>query len=269
MANRQGDFIWYELMTTDPEGAKAFYDAVAGWDIDAESATPGDMDYRMIKRSDGGFAGGMLALSEDMRAGGARPAWLGYVHVADVDEAVAAIERNGGATRMPATTMEGVGRMAMVADPQGAPIYVMAPTPPADDAEATSDVFSVDRPGHVRWNELATCDAEAATAFYTSQFGWTQEGGMEMGAMGRYRFLMQNGTGIGAIMPKPEAMPVSAWTYYIGVDDIDRARQAVEEGGGRVISGPHEIPGGEFSLSGADPQSAAFGLVGPRKQGQA
>ena len=60
-------------------------------------------------------------------------------------------------------------------------------------------------------------------------------------------------------------MPLSAWTYYIGVDDIDRAVAAVTAGGGTIHHGPVEIPGGEYSLSGTDPQGAAFGLVGPRK----
>jgi len=34
MANHHGDFIWYELMTTDADGARAFYQAVVGWQIE-------------------------------------------------------------------------------------------------------------------------------------------------------------------------------------------------------------------------------------------
>ena len=48
----RGDFIWYELLTPDPQGSKVFYDSVVGWDIEPEPA--GEMDYRMIRRSDGG-----------------------------------------------------------------------------------------------------------------------------------------------------------------------------------------------------------------------
>jgi hypothetical protein len=69
---------------------------------------------------------------------------------------------------------------------------------------------------------------------------------------------------IGAVMPKMPQMPASMWSYYIGVDDIDRAAAAVSEGGGQILNGPMEIPGGEFALNGMDPQGAAFGLVGPR-----
>jgi len=73
------------------------------------------------------------------------------------------------------------------------------------------------------------------------------------------------GTTIGAVMPKPAQLPVSMWTYYIGVDDIDRALDAIKAGGGQVLNGPMEIPGGEFAVNAMDPQGASFGLVGPRK----
>src|SRR5206468_9111410 len=154
--------------------SKAFYDSVVGWNI----GEPVDefQGYRMIGRSDGKFAGGVLPLTDEMREHGARPTWLGYIGVDDVDAAVASIEQAGGRTLMPATDIPTVGRIAMVADPQGAPFYVMKPIPPANDPNAQSDVFSVDQPQHVRWNELATADQDAAIEFYTRQFGWTQEG---------------------------------------------------------------------------------------------
>ena len=43
-------------------------------------------------------------------------------------------------------------------------------------------------------------------------------------------------------------MPAPGWTFYIGVDDIDRAGAAVTSGGGRIFSGPVEVPGGEFAI---------------------
>ena len=71
MANKHGDFIWYELATPDPDASKAFYDDVVGWTI--EAAPSGPMDYRMIAAADG-LVGGVARLSPDMEAGGARPA---------------------------------------------------------------------------------------------------------------------------------------------------------------------------------------------------
>jgi uncharacterized protein len=262
-SNRQGDFIWYELITPDPVGAKAFYDAVVGWTVEPEPS--GEMDYRMIGRADGGNAGGVMRLTDDMASHGARPAWLGYLNVFDVDATVASIEGAGGKALMPAFDIPGIGRIALLADPQDAPFYVMKATPPSGQEDKVSDVFSVDQPQHVRWNELSTTDSDAAVAFYTGRFGWIQEGEMDMGEIGKYRFIQQGGVMIGAIMPKMPQILVSAWTYYIGVDDIGRATTAVRAGGGKITHGPQEIPGGEFSLNGIDPQGAAFGLVGPRK----
>jgi len=259
----QGHLIWYELMTPDAEASKAFYDEVVGWQIGEPVAE--FQGYRMIGRSDGGFNGGVLPLTDEMQQHGARPTWLGYVGVDDTDAAVASIEQAGGKTLMPATDISNVGRIAMVADPQGAPFYVMKPIPPEGRENEQSDVFSVDQPQHIRWNELATTDPEGAIAFYRQQFGWSQEGDMDMGEMGKYRFIQNRGTTIGAVMPKPAQLPVSMWTYYIGVDDIDRALDAIKAGGGQVLNGPMEIPGGEFAVNAMDPQGASFGLVGPRK----
>ncbi|GAA4032422.1 VOC family protein [Sphingomonas rosea] len=263
MANPAGSFIWYELMSPDPEGSKAFYDAVVGWDIEPKPA--GELDYRMIRRPDGGNAGGILRLDPAMAEHGARPMWIGYLAVDDVDASVEAAKADGATALMPPWSVPGVGRMAMIADPTGGIVYLMKPEPPAGQPDATSDVFSVDRPGHVRWNELTAADPARATDFYTRHFGWTQQGSMPMGPAGDYLFLQHGGVGIGAIMPfmHPQATP--RWTYYLGVDDIDRAMAAVKAGGGQVLNGPHQIPGGEYSLTGIDPQGAAFGLVGPRR----
>ncbi|MDP9085705.1 MAG: VOC family protein, partial [Pseudomonadota bacterium] len=123
MTNPHGSFIWYELMTPDPDAAKKFYDAVVGWNI--EPRPSGEMDYRMITIPGGNNAGGVLRLTEDMRAHGARPGWNGYIGVNDVDAMVSSVEHAGGKTLMPANDISGVGRIAMITDPQGAPIYIM------------------------------------------------------------------------------------------------------------------------------------------------
>ena len=264
MGNPAGSYIWYELMTPDPAGAKAFYDKVVGWDMGTESVAPG-IEYRMIKRSDGGNAGGVLTLTEDMIAKGAIPAWYGYIHTSNVDASVKAMTADGATVLMPPWDQPGVGRLAMVEDPTGAPFYLMDPLPPEGAADATSDVFSVDDAEHVRWNELSTTDQDRAIEFYTGHLGWTQEGSMPMGEFGDYEFVQCDGVGIGAIMRKMPQSPSSQWVYYVGVDDIDRAASAITDGGGSVVNGPMDIPGGEYALVGLDPQGAVFGLVGPRK----
>ncbi len=261
MANPSGSFIWYELMTTDPDGAAAFYGPVVGWRISAKAdPAAGGVDYRHITRADGGGNGGVLGLDAQMQQGGARPCWLGYLHVADVDEAVKAIVADGGKALMPAFDLA-VGRIAMVADPQGVPIYVMAPIPPAGAEDATSDVYSRWEEQHVSWNELYSPDLEAAKRFYSRHFNFEFNESLPMGPMGDYCFIDHGGETIGAMMQKPEQVPVGMWNFYIRVPAIDAAVAKVNELGGQVFNGPMEVPGGEWIINGMDPQGAPFSLV--------
>ena len=262
-ADTQGGPIWYELMTPDPAAVAAFYRTTLGWEIPAEGhPMPNGSAYREIKRTDGGFAGGVLTLTPSMASGGAHPGWLTYFNVDDVDASVRRAEGLGASVHMPPTTMEGVGRMAMLADPQGAPFYLMTPTPPPGNPDAKSDVFEPMKAGHCRWNELNTTDAAGALAFYTALFGWTAGMAMPMGPAGDYQFIEASGVPIGAISPcqgKP-----SAWLPIFGVADIVSARAAAAASGGTIVDDIQEIPGGEFALSCTDPSGAALGFVGPK-----
>lgn len=263
MANQHGDWIWYELSTPDADASSAFYGAILGWTVN----NPKDdgFDYREIQMGEA-FIGGMMQLTDEMTAGGAVPAWIGYVQVDNVDASVAAIEAAGGRTCMPARDMEGVGRFALMFDPQGALFYVMTPGNPPGMEDYNSTAFAKYAPlvGHCAWNELATSDPAGAIAFYGKLFGWTKDGEMDMGPMGKYEFLKSDAP-IGAVMPRMPEMPVSAWGFYFRVPDIDAAVAAVKANGGMILVEPMEIPGGEYSLNAMDPQGAAFGLVGPKK----
>ena len=128
MTTLQGSWIWYELMSSDPEGAKAFYDAVVGWNV--QTGHGGDTDYGFITNADGGMTGGLLRLTKDMADHGARPIWIGYLGVDDVDAFLPRLEAAGGKVLMPARDVPMAGRIAMVSDCCGAPFYVMTPTPP-------------------------------------------------------------------------------------------------------------------------------------------
>jgi predicted enzyme related to lactoylglutathione lyase len=255
----RGDFIWYELLTTDLAAAKTFYDAVVGWNIQDKSDFPND--YRMIGRSDGKFAGGAMQLNEEMKQHGARPTWLGYILVPDVDASVAAIQQQGGQIHLPPFDIPGIGRVAMVTDPQGAPFYIMKPLPPEGDPNAKSDVFDPKAEQRVGWNELSSSDPVAARRFYGEQFGWTSEQFMPMGDQGEYRFLEQNGVTIGAVAGSMNGRPPH-WRFYFRVPSIATAKESVEANGGKIVTGPMEVPGGDHILIGLDPQGAEFALVG-------
>jgi uncharacterized protein len=211
-----------------------------------------------VMAEDGGYVAGMLPLNDDMRAGGARPCWLGYIGVDDVDASVSRITQAGGRVLMPARDIPGVGRLAMVTDPQGVPFYVMRGA-----VDGTSTAFASERPqpGHCAWNELFTSDQPGAMQFYGEQFGWTQDGEMDMGPLGKYQFL-RHGFMLGAVMPKPPHVPVPGWNFYFRVKDIDAATAKVTASGGSVLHGPQQVPGGDFVINGIDPQGASFALVG-------
>lgn len=257
MRNSHGSFIWYELMSKDPDASKAFYDAVVGWSIGPKPA--GAMDYRMIEAGDG-QVGGVLGLTTEMTSHGARPMWFGYLGVDNVDDTVQKVLAAGGKVLMPAWDIPEVGRLAMVTDPQGIPFYVMRGA-----SDHTSTAFGRTAMGHVSWNELLTPNQDAALAFYGSLFGMSKSGVMPMGPMGDYTFLRHAGADIGAMMTTPPGGAPNGWGFYFRVADIEAAKDKVIKGGGTVIQGPMEVPGGEMVLSAIDPQGASFGLVAPGK----
>ncbi len=257
MADKHGDFIWYELMTTDADAAQGFYAPLLGWSF-ADSGTPG-MDYRLGSR-DGVEIVGLMPLTKDMTDGGARPLWAGYVAVEDIDAALGKLTELGGTAMMGPNHLEGVGHMAFVADPQGVPFYLMQPEGPPSVSFARHEP----REGHCAWNELTTADPAAADAFYTALFGWKKGDAMDMGEMGLYQVYDQGGYTLGAIMQKPDAMPASLWSFYFRVPDIDEAAGYVKANGGQILNGPMEIPGGDYVFAGLDPQGAMFSLIGKR-----
>lgn len=256
--------IWYELMTPDPGAVAPFYKALLGWELQGlGSETPTGHPYWMIGRADGGFAGGVLLLTEQMAAAGSKPGWLPYFHVEDVAASVELAKAAGAQLWMGPMTMQ-AGTIAMLSDPQGAPFYLMDPIPPADNPDAKSDVFKAQAPGHAWWNELQTPDEAASTAFYTGLLGWTAENSMPMGDKGEYRFIEAEGEQIGAINPwLPEWMGI-AWLPYFGVADIEAAKDAAAANGGTVHGDVHEVPGGDFIFTAADPAGAPVAFVGKK-----
>jgi hypothetical protein len=192
---------------------------------------------------------------------GARPRWLGYVGVDDVDASCAAIEAAGGKVLVPANDVPMAGRIAMVADCCGAPFYIMTPTPPPGGGESTC-FSALPNPGRCGWNELYAGNQANALTFYTGLFGWTLPDAMDMGPMGTYQFIAHDGVQIGAVMTKPDAVPAAAWCHYFWVESITAAKTRVEANGGQVVNGPHEVPGGLWIIQGTDPQGALFSLVG-------
>lgn len=255
-------FIWYELMTSDLDAALDFYRAVVGWSTaDHGSGTPGGERYVILSVRGRGM-GGAMQLSEEMVAGGARPGWFGYVGVADTDAKAREAEAAGGKVLMGPGDIPTVGRFAFVADPGGAPFYLLTPRPRED----APPPLGRDEPGAVAWHELHAGNGEAAAfAFYARLFGWETMQEMPMGPMGTYRLFGAGGEPIGGMMDKPAEGPGSNWGFYFNVDGIDAAAERVRANGGEVLRDAHQVPDGSWIVSCRDPQGAAFALNSSRR----
>ena len=128
---------------------------------------PNGSEYREIKRTDGGNLGGVLTITQAMRDGGARAGWIPYFHVKGVEEAVGRAEAMGATTHMPPTKMH-VGTLAMVADPQGAPFYLMDPVPPAERSRTPKATCGTARsPATAAGSSSPPPTRPAAKDFYT------------------------------------------------------------------------------------------------------
>ena len=260
MATRTGMPIWYELITTDVDAAKRFYGDIVGWTTTTFPSPAGGTPYNILNYGETGV-GGLMTLPDGAPTG---PGWFAYFHVADVDAGVAQTEQAGGKTHMPATDLPGVGRIAMLADPQGVVFYLMTPDPSIGDQESTS--FSANLPGRCSWNELVTSDQKAALPFYSSLLGWTSTEAMPMGEMGDYTFVDCGDVRLGAMMDRASPDQPLKWTFYFAIPDVDATVDKVKAGGGNVIMGPMDVPGGQRIIVAVDPQGASVGFVSGERQ---
>jgi predicted enzyme related to lactoylglutathione lyase len=251
MSTDRGRFVWYELMTTDPEGAQAFYTKVAEWGTQAfgDAGTP----YTMWV-GNGHPIGGVMNLPEEAQKMGAPSHWLGYIGTPDVDAATRQAEKMGATVYVQPTDIPTVGRFSLLADPQGATIAFfrgLTEMPPPEGAPGV---------GEMGWNELATTDLKGAWTFYSELFGWQVAQDMDMGPGGIYRLFGPGGQMTGGMYTKPAEMPApSHWLYYINVKDLDAAMGRVKAEGGQILNGPMDVPGGRVAQC-MDPQGAAFAL---------
>ncbi|UCF09822.1 MAG: VOC family protein, partial [Candidatus Bipolaricaulota bacterium] len=113
-----GDVSWTELMTTDVDGAKAFYATVFGWEI--EEMDMGSGPYAVLKAGEEQI-GGIMGMPESIPPG-TPPHWMSYVTVNDVDEVAEKVKTYGGKLLVAPTDIPGVGRFCTFMDPQGAVI---------------------------------------------------------------------------------------------------------------------------------------------------
>jgi hypothetical protein len=246
-----GTFCWSELSTTDPAAAKAFYTSLFGW---TATDTPAGHGIYTMLHLDGKEAGALNELQKTQRDAGVPSHWLLYLSVASADETLAKVAELGGKVLAgPFDVME-FGRMGVAQDPTGATFAIWQPKKHIG-ARVTGE------PGAACWNELATRDTEAAGAFYTKVFGWTDLT-KQMGPM-TYTSFMQGETPTGGMLKMTEewAGIPPHWMVYFAVADCDAGAARARELGGEVKVPPTDIPEvGRFAVI-QDPQGAVFSII--------
>lgn len=248
-----GHFAWIELATLDVPAAIAWYTRVIGWKVQ-EIVLPSGPYTQLL--SEQGPLGGVTELPPMARQMGSPPYWQGYVSVDDLDATVAQAVAEGATVFVPPIDVQGVGRLAVVADPQGAFLAYFHNTDPD---------FRLHRgmlPGEVAWRELLTTDAARALDWYDRRFGWRQQQAIEMGPGMTYRPFGLEDEVFGGAYDRPAHLPMSFWLYYFAVQDLDQAVARAVELGGRLLLAPTPVPGGARIAQLLDPQGAALGLLG-------
>lgn len=256
MSNPQGRFVWYELMTPDPDAATRFYSQVVGW---GTQRWDGPEPYTMWTNRDVPI-GGLWPIGAELKAQGVRPHWLPYVGVRDVDATAAEAARLGATVLKLPQDIPDTGRFAVLRDPQGA-LFAIFTSTAAGTMESAAPESAAPRRGDFSWHELTTTDHEAAFDFYHQLFGWEKTSAVDMGPMGVYQMYGQDGRTYGGMFNKSPDMPMPPnWLCYVHVDDVSRSVESVTRNGGTVLHGPAEVPGGDWIAQCLDPQGAAFAL---------
>jgi uncharacterized protein len=238
-----GKFVWHEQVSGDPKQAQDFYVELFGWGTESFNAQ--GMDYTMISsggQSHGGFGTAM--------EGAPPPHWLSHVRVELLEDTIEKATNAGGSVAAGPFEMGDVGRMVIIADPQGA--YLSA-------YQSQNDTMAE---GVFVWDELATTDADAAQRFYEAVFGWTTA---DMGEeYGGYRIFNVGETGIAGLMAVPDPSIPPHWQPYVAVEDPDATSAKAVELGGKVLLEPMDVPNvGRIGVL-SDPQGAVFGIIKPQ-----
>ncbi len=230
-------FFRYDLRTTDVAGARAFYTAVLG-----------SCDARIFQ------------LHEQAIARGARPHWLGYLQVDDVDSAASAFVARGATHLGPKwVNPEGL-EAAVMRDPGGAVVAIAKPAPAQKHVPKASALDS--SAADVVSRLLHTPDVERAKANYGELFGWAFNPPLDLGSLGVFhQFAWKPGEPLaGAMSDISQRQGVHPhWLFHFDVPALEPALDVLRAGGGLVV-GRVLVPNGDSIAICDDPQGAAFAL---------
>lgn len=250
------DWFWFELITNDVEAAAKFYSSVVGWTVTSFPAPEGAPQY-LVGNTDGRGVVGFMAKPPQMPAD-APPFWSGYIYTNDVDRTARDVKDAGGKVYREPFDVPGVGRIAVLADPEGGVFNAMKPGMPG--AEGPPE-FGHSKPGLVSWCELHSDQPAQNFDWYVKLFGWERGESMDMGPSGTYQMFTTNDEpATGGSCGKMGQPHPTGWLFYFFVDSMNAAMDRVKQGGGNIFMGPHEVPGGTWIAMGNDPQGGVFAL---------
>jgi predicted enzyme related to lactoylglutathione lyase len=248
MAQLPGTFVWFEHLSEDVARARAFYEALFGWNT--EKVALGGGTTAAIIHNGSAPIGGYAAAPT-----GTPTQWMSYLSVADVDSAYKAALAAGAKSVVAPTERTWGGRMATIADPTGG-VFSLWRGDGGDGAESEQTPV-----GGWIWNELTTEDDEAALAFYEKAFGFEPDP-MEM-PDDTYHVLKHGGKGRAGVIKAPDPSLPTMWTPYVRVDDADRQAARAREFGASLLVAPADIQEiGRFAVL-VDPQGAVLAMLAP------
>jgi predicted enzyme related to lactoylglutathione lyase len=273
MSEQQDRYIpgvpcWVDTPQPDPAAAADFYGRLFGWEM--EDAMPPDSPGRyFIGRLRGGDVAAVGSQQPDSPQGAV---WNTYVWVQDADETTGKVRAAGGKVLTEPFDVMDAGRMAIVADPEGAVLSIWQP---GRHRGATV----VNEHGSLNFNVLNTRDLQRAQKFYGDVFGWEvlDVGGSPFWALPAYGDFLESRTpgtrarnrefggperfeevvaGIRVVGPDEADVPAH-WAVVFAVDDADAIAARAKELGGRVIVPPFDAPWVRMTVL-ADPAGATF-----------
>ena len=219
-----GEFVWHDLVTDNPSASQTFYGALLGWTFEPGKGV--DPGYTLIKH-EGVPIGGIVTRPRSNTPFVAQ--WIAYVVVSDVDRTAEEFKRQGGQViRGPLNAQKDL-RVAVVADPQGAPLGLASRGPRLD----AGSIPSLHR---WLWMDYVARDADAALAFYSHAIGFRHHVSDARGNATYY--VLQTDRPHAGLFLSPWTRPTSVWLPYVRIADPAAVLAKVDELGGTTVLPP-------------------------------
>jgi uncharacterized protein len=259
---------WVDVTQPDPEAVLPFYEGLFGWELEDTMPEGSPMKYYIgrIRGSDAAAVGSVPEGAPPMAV------WNTYIWVDSADETATKVREAGGSVLTEPFDVMTAGRMAVLADPDGAVFCVWEP----NDHKGAQ---VVNEHGSLNFNGLATRDVEGAKAFYGAVFGWETldlPAGMMWTLSGYGDHLEESSPGLREQMagmgapdgfidvvaavreiPAGDTATPAHWNVTFGVDDADATAALAADLGGKVVEGPVDAPWTRTAVL-EDPGGATF-----------